>query len=75
VRPVPIHLTAETIESGGPVEAPDLFRSATPENEVAIDLDLRDSPMRDRDAAMLSYGIVEVLLSLLAAFRWRRSAQ
>ena len=46
--PVPIHLTAETIESGGPVEAPDLFRSATPENGVAIDLDLRDSPMKSR---------------------------
>src|SRR5262245_39579409 len=48
VRPVPIHLTPETIESGGPVEARDLFRSATPENEVAIGLDLRDSPMKSR---------------------------
>jgi len=37
----PIH-AAETIASGGSVEALDVFRSATPESEAAIDLDLRD---------------------------------
>jgi len=42
MRLAPIHLTAETIGSGGPVEAPRPFRSAAPENEVAIELDLRD---------------------------------
>ena len=38
----PIHLAAETIAGGGSVEALDVFRSATPESEAAIDLDLRD---------------------------------